>query len=198
MKRSLFALALMALLPLSAQAADDLSYTYVELGYNWASLDGTDSNPDGFSLKGSAALGSSFYAFGSYFQGSDELDDLGGDVDLDLDYDQLQLGLGYRHAMNDSTDFLAELSYINGNVEVEGFDDADADGYRASVGVRGAMSSNFEGYAKANWTDGSDVDGDFSGTIGAQYKFNDMWGITAEGEFGNDASIYGIGVRASF
>lgn len=191
MKRSLLALALLAMLPLSAQAGD-LSYSYVELGYNRASIDGVDADPDGFSLKGSAALGTSFYVFGSYFQGSDSIED------LDLDYDQTQLGLGYHHALSDRSDFLAEVSYLNANAEVDGFDDVDGDGYRVSAGFRGLLADNFEGYVKGNWTDGSDVDGDFSGTLGAQFKINATWGITGEAEFGNDASLYGIGVRASF
>ena len=116
---------------------------------------------------------------------------------FDFDYDQTQLGLGYHHAMSDRSDFLAEVSYINAQVAVDDFD-ADGDGYRVSAGFRGLLADNFEGYIKGNWNDGSDIDGDFSGTLGAQYKFNATWGITAEAEFGNDASIYGIGVRASF
>lgn len=193
MKRSIIALALAALLPISAQAADaPLSYSFIELDYSRASIDDVDANPDGFTLQGSVELGSQFYLFGSYFKGSDSVEG------LDLDYDQKQVGLGFHHAINERADFLAEISYLDASVDVEDLVSADGDGYRASVGVRGLMADNFEGYAKANWTDGGDVDGDFSGTLGAQYKINATWGITAEAEFGNDASIYGIGVRASF
>ena len=141
------------MLPLSAQAAGNLSYSYVELDYNRASIDGLDADPDGFTLKGSAAVGEQFYLFGSYFSGSDSIEG------LDLDYDQTQLGLGYHHALSDRSDFLAEISYMNAKVAVEDFD-VDGDGYRVSVGFRGLMADNFEGYIKGNWDDGSDVDGD--------------------------------------
>ena len=89
MKRSLFALALAAVLPLSAQAGE-LSYNYVQLDYTRASIDDVDADPDGFTLKGSAALGDRFYLFGSYLKGNDSIDG------LDLDYDQTQIGFGFR------------------------------------------------------------------------------------------------------
>jgi len=52
MKYSLLALALAAALPLSAQAADGLSYTYVEADYV-----NLDNDVDGWGLRGSAELG---------------------------------------------------------------------------------------------------------------------------------------------
>jgi Ax21 family sulfation-dependent quorum factor len=191
MKRSLIALALAAVLPLSAQAGE-LSYNFVQLDYTRASIDGVDADPDGFTLKGSAALGERFYLFGSYLKGNDSIDG------LDFDYDQTQVGFGFRHGISDKADFLAEISYLNSDLELEDEFDASADGYRASVGIRGLMAPKFEGYAKANWTDGGDVDGAFSGTLGALFKINQTWGINAEAEFGEDATVWGLGVRASF
>ena len=192
MKRSLMALALAAALPLSAQAAE-LSYNFVELDYARMNVDnGGDFEPDGFGLKGSFAFGESFYGFGSYLRGDDAVSG------IDVDLDQTQLGLGYRHAVSDSADFIGELSWINQSVDVEGLGDADANGGRVSAGFRGELAKNFEGYAKANYTDGGDFDGDFSGTLGAQVKFNPTWGITGEAEFGSDADVYMLGLRASF
>jgi Ax21 family sulfation-dependent quorum factor len=186
------ALALAAALPVSAQAAE-LSYNFVELDYARMNIDGGgDVNPDGFGVKGSFELGEKFYAFGGYQQGSDDVS--GTDVDLD----QTQIGLGYRHGVSEGADFIAELSWVNQSVDIEGLGDADANGGRISAGFRGVMAKNFEGYAKANYTDGGDFDGDFSGTLGAQVKFNETWGVTGEAEFGSDADIYMIGLRASF
>jgi len=191
MKLALIALALAAALPLSAQAGE-LNYNYVQLDYTRASLDGVDADPDGFTLKGSAALGEKFYLFGSYLRGSDSIEG------LDLDYDQTQVGFGYRHAVSERTDMIAELSYVKAEIDVEDEFNASGDGYRASFGVRGLMSDSMEGYAKANWTDAEDADGAFSGTVGALFKINQTWGINAEAEFGDDATIWGLGVRASF
>ena len=69
------------------------------------------------------------------------------------------------------------------------------------VDAKGAtieLADGIEGYVKANYTDGGDFSGDFSGTLGAQVKFNPTWGVTGEAEFGGDADIYMLGVRASF
>lgn len=191
MKSSLIALALAAALPLSAQAAD-LNYNFVELDYARTNIDNTDANPDGFGIKGSAKIAEPLYVFGSYLRGSDSVSGVG------IDFDQFQIGLGYRNAVRDNTDFIGELSYIKDKVDVSGFGSGDAHGYRASAGFRSSLADNFEGYVKANWTDGGDFDGKFSGTLGAQYKFNPTWGLTGEAEFGGQADVYSIGVRASF
>ena len=46
--------------------------------------------------------------------------------------------------------------------------------------------------------DGSDYDGEFSGTLGAQFVINETWGIVGEVEAGDVTSQYMLGVRASF
>ena len=79
MKRTLIAFALLAALPLGAAAAD-LDYTYIEGGYAELDLDG-GSDPDGWSVGGSAALGENFHIFGSF--GSFDYDV--GPLDLDAD-----------------------------------------------------------------------------------------------------------------
>jgi len=183
MKRSLIALALASLLPLSAQADDKLSYTYVEGGYV-----NLDSDADGFGVRGSFQFGqSNFYGFGSYAQ-----------VEVDgtnVDIDNTEIGVGYAHGLSDNLDLISELAWVN--ADADGFDSVD--GYRTSVGIRGSFSDNFEGLLKANYTDGSDFDGEFSGTIGAQYKFTQTWGVTGEVTFGdNNTETYLLGLRASF
>lgn len=182
MKRSLLALALVALLPLSAQADDKLSYTYVEGGYL-----NVDGDADGFGVRGSFEFGeSNFYGFGSYAMA--EID--GTSVDVEF----TDFGLGYAHSLSDNADLISEIAYVN--ADIDGF--GSADGYRASVGVRGSFSDKFEGLVKANYVDNSDVDGDFSGTIGAQYKFTQTWGMTGEIEFADGGETYLVGLRASF
>ena len=188
MKRSLFALALAAALPLSAQARD-LDYDFVELDYAHLSVDdqglGVDLDPNGWGLRGSALMGTSFYFHGAYQQGNDEI------YGYDVDFDTTHLGFGWRHAISERADFNAELGYIPNFT-------ADAEGLRASAGVRGMLSENFEGWAKASYTDGQDFEGDFSGTLGGQWMFAKMWGVTAEAEVGEDYTQWTVGVRASF
>jgi Ax21 family sulfation-dependent quorum factor len=185
MKKTLIALALAASLPLAAQAADKpLSYTYVE--GNYVNL---DNGVDGVGVRGSFDLGDSgLYGLGSYGW-------LGGDDEL-LDDDEVkthELGLGYHHGISDRADVIGELAYRSAKSDAYRID-----GARASVGLRGAMSDKFEGYAKANYYDASDFDGDVTATLGGQFKFNQQWGVTAETELGNGDQAYMVGVRASF
>lgn len=182
MKRSLIALALAALLPLSAQADDKLSYTYIE--GNYANIDG---DADGFGLRGSFEFGqSNFYGFGAWQ--NVEIDNTNIDVDF------FDIGIGYAHGISPNADLISELAYI----KADAGGGADADGYRVSVGVRGSFSDNFEGILKANYTDGSDFDGDFSGTAGLQWKFTQTWGLTGEVTFADGGETYLVGLRASF
>ena len=182
MKRSLIALALVAMLPLSAQADDKLSYTWVEADYL-----NVDGDADGFGLRGSLEFGdSNFYGFGGF--SAVEIDN------TSIDVDSYDIGLGYAHGLSENTALLAEISYLNS--DFSGF--GDLDGYRASVGLRGSFTENFEGLVKANYVDGDDFDGDFSGTLGAQYKFTQTWGVVGEIEAGDGGETYLVGLRASF
>ena len=182
MKRSLLALALVALLPLSAQADDKLSYSYVE--GNYVNIDG---DADGYGVRGSIEFGdSNFYGFGSYNMVETD--------DFNIDIDFTDIGLGYAYGLSDNADLISEIAYVNADVDGLG----NADGYRASVGIRGSFSDKFEGLVKANYIDGNDVDGDFSGTVGAQYKFTQTWGVTGEVEFADGGETYLVGLRASF
>lgn len=189
MKKTLFALALAAALPLTATAAEPakgLSYTFVEGNY----IDVENGN--GWGLKGSFDFGSSgLYGFGSWAKLDGDEDDF--DIDLDTDVDFNEFGLGYHHPVADNTDLIAEAAYRN--YEADAF---RIDGARVSVGARSAMTDQFEGYLKANYYDKSDFDGDVTGTVGAQYKFTDRWGATAEAEFGNGDKAWMLGMRASF
>ena len=181
MKRSLLALALLAVLPFAAQADDKLSYTYVEGDYV-----NVDGDADGFGVRGSFEFGDTgFYGLGGWR--SVEVDD------SNVDVDNWELGVGYAHDVSQNLDLLSEVAYDK--VEVEGFDE---DGYRVSVGLRGSFSPKFEGLVKANYLDGDNVDGDFSATVGAQYKFTPMWGVVGEAEFADGGEAYTVGLRASF
>lgn len=181
MKKTLIAIALAAVLPLSANAAD-LSYTFVEGNYN--NLDG---DIDGFGVRGSVELADSgLYALGHYQNYSER--------GIDLDF--WELGLGYALDLSDNVDLIAEAARTDLDI---------VDGYRVSAGVRGSFSDNLEGVLKANYRDldgrfggfGFGIDG-FGGTAGLQYTFNKTWGLTGEVEFFDDTQLYTVGLRASF
>lgn len=209
MKRTLIALALAAVLPFSAQAAEDLSYSYIEGDY--VNLDG---DADGFGVRGSVNFGASnFYGLASYSNTNFDYDDAYDSYDYDYDIDTFEIGVGFHHSVSDKADLIAELAYDNISFDTDSVDDIDGDetdGFRASVGFRGALAPKFEGLIKLNYinsldddnndissSDGDD-DGDFSATIGGQIKLNQTWGLTGEFTFADDYNTYLLGVRASF
>ena len=56
--------------------------------------------------------------------------------------------------------------------------------------------------SKPTWPRGyADIDrgdGDFYSKLGAQYKFNPMWGIAASATFADDSNEFFVGPRISF
>jgi len=186
MKRTLFALVLAAVLPMSAQAGE-LSYSYVQGGYTAASFIGGDF--DGFGLKGSVAFNDSFYGFASYDSGEDS----------SVDLNQSSIGAGW-HSAGD-TQWFVEASFINNEIDNGGgsFDD---NGYAVAGGLRTSVSDNFELNAKINYTDVGDFGDGFGAGVGGLFSFNDTWGIYASYDYSDrnslDLDTWGLGVRASF
>lgn len=194
MKRAILGLALAAILPVSAHAADNAGgpgYSYIEGTYQ--SSDWASENFDGLGIAGSIDFSHDFYGSASYRQ-------VDGD-DVDLDLDETLVSLGWHRAVSGNVDFLAELGYINYGADA-GSIDGDSDGYRAGVGFRGMLAPNFEAGIKATYTDVSDLDGEFGVNVNGVYHFNQTWGITASYEHSNlldeGMDTWGLGVRASF
>lgn len=183
-----------------AASAGELAYNYIEGGFARSNIDVDgvgDADFDGAQLRGSVGINDSFYVFAGY--GSTTNDDAG----VDVDFNEGQVGVGYHFGLSDRVDLLAELGAIRQEIDMKALGAAKADGGRASVGVRAELADNFEGWAKASYTDGGDFEGGVSGLVGAQLKFNATWGLVGEietGELGDDvdATKYLIGLRASF
>ena len=187
MKRSnlAIALSLAAALPFAAQAQEAPSNTWVEGSYVNA-----DGDAEGHAVRGSFEFGES-NVYG-----------LAGVTRLDVDNSPLkldgrELGLGYAHPMGENSQLFAEAAYLDAEVRTP-LGAVDSEGYRTSVGLRGGLTDRLEGLVKANYVDGDDFDGDFSGTVGGLVKLTPTWGITGDVTFDDDAETYQLGVRASF
>lgn len=197
MKRSLIALALAAALPLSAQAGE-LKYSYIQFGYVNSNTSG--ENLDGYGLEGSVAFNEDWYGSATYRN-------IDGDFSgVDFGVDETTVNLGWRHAMSDKADFIAEVGYVNYGVDVSGLGSGNIDGYRVGAGFRGFMGEKFEGQIKAHWTHLSESNlgstNDFGGGISGTYHINDTWGITGSYDSvqlsGDSVDSWGLSVRASF
>jgi Ax21 family sulfation-dependent quorum factor len=193
MKKSLLALSLLSALAASAtaSAAEGLSYNYVEGGYTATNLkDAPDS--DGWGLNGSVAIAPNFHVFGSYNN-----QDL---KDIDTGYDQWRLGVGYNHEISQKVDLVTRVAYEkfktdSFTVGAVRFPGDSVDGYSAEVGVRASIVPHLEGYALAGYEDGKDYDGDFYGRLGAQAKFNQNWGLSADVKFADNDTQWFVGPR---
>lgn len=206
MKKLLLA-ALLAAAPFAASAGE-LSYTYVEGGFAKINADDSifdNAEANGGFVRGSYELTPGVNVFGGVSRVSEDFTIVPG-VDLDLDLTQFEVGLGYHQGLSDRVDFIAELAWVRLDVDAEasGFSsDESANGGRGAVGIRGQFNDALEGTLKANYYDGGDFEGGFTGSVGALYKFNPTWGVTAEIEYGelalsDEDTKYLVGVRASF
>lgn len=183
-KTSLFfaALVALALTPVVASASD-ISYRYVEGGYQHVD---SAVNANGAYLRGAYEFGQSgIYGLAGY-------SDLSNDG-FDINPRQAEMGVGYHYNFSPRIHGIGEIAYQRthtrfGNVE----------GFRGSVGVRGQFSDSWEGLAKVNYYDKADYRGDTTGTLGVQYRMTPTWGFTGEVEFDGNTKSYMVGVRASF
>ncbi|NYZ61371.1 diffusible signal factor-reguated Ax21 faimly protein [Luteimonas deserti] len=173
MTRVLALAVLAAGLPLGAQAADGVSYTYLEGGYSASKSDiapvNREVDSDGWSIRGSAAFHPNFHVFGDYTR-----EGIDGSA---FDRDQWRAGVGYNHAVSDRADLLTRIAYQRLDFG-QGF---DADGYAVEVGARGVLLPALEGYALAGYEDyGSGFDSEFYGRVGAQWTFTPSFGVAGD------------------
>lgn len=189
MKRSLFALTLLAALPFAASAADGVSYNYVQGGYTKIN---SDLDADGWGVKGSAAVAPNFHVFGSF-------DSVKADSILGVrpKLEATELGVGYNHALSPKMDFVGTLAYQRGKASAAGYSES-FDGYAAEAGVRGSLATSFEGWALAGYEDANDVDGQLYGRLGGQVKFNPQWGVVGDVKLVDGDTQLFVGPRLSW
>ena len=207
--RTLIAAALLAALPFAASAAEGVSYTYVEAGWNQVEVDDDWlGNPDGDGgyLRGSFAIAENVHLFGGYSVVSTSYRYAPARVKYEVA--QPEFGIGYHQEFTERLDFTADLAWMRleaktrisgtGDAELNGTYKDHVNGGRATVGLRGKPSARTELWARAGYIDGSDVEGSFAGYLGGQVAFNRTWGLVGEVEVIEDATRYSVGVRASF
>ncbi len=183
MKRLLLAAALAAALPFAANAADGVSYNYVEAGYAATNLSDGLPDADGLAARASVAVHPNFHLFGDY--ANQEFDGSSFDVD------QWRVGLGYNHEVSPRADLLTRVAYEKADYGGLG----SSDGWSVEAGARGALAANFEGYALAGYQDGDEFDGDFYGRLGATVKFNRSWGLNGDVKFSDGDTAWFVGPR---
>lgn len=131
MIRKLFpvaALATAVALPVSAAAAEDISYTYVQLDYIVEDIDAFEDDEvfnqvledvddgRGIGIEGSFAFAENFFVFGKYSNTEADftyIADNGMFVPQGEDIKSFDIGLGYFRPMSDTMDFVARAAYAD-------------------------------------------------------------------------------------
>ena len=167
--------------------AADLSYNYVELGYQRIELDDdfVDVEGDGFGIAGSFEVGDNWFVAAGYSQ---------ADFDFGIDYDELAVGFGYHVGISDNADFYGSLSWVRAEASFDGFS-ADEDGVGATIGLRGMVGDNVELSGHVGYVDlGDDSD---STSVGASLLYNvtESVGLGLFFDVEEDVIYYGAGVR---
>jgi len=199
--------ALLAAAPFAA-CAEDLSYSYVEGGWNRTEVlvNGTSDNLGGGYLRGSWQIAEPVYVLAGYQRANKDFN-IGSGFVLEGNVQQTTLGVGYRQEMNERVEFTTDISVVRTKVESDVRQrgrsvDASSDSSNlilGNVGLRGKPSPRTEAWVKAGYIDGSHVDkGEFVGTLGGQVNVTPTWGLVGEVQFIDNANQYRVGVRATF
>ena len=185
----------MTLLALPAFAGD-ISYNFVELGYQKIDVDdvgiGADADGDGFAIGGSFEIGESWFVAASYSQA--ELD-LPVGFGLSIDLDQMAAGVGWHTAMSDNSDFYALIQYVQAEISVDGFGSADEDGIGATIGVRGMVTDKVEIGGSIGYVDLGDAGDGTAFGANLLYNFTENFAAGVFVDIEEDVTGYGAGVR---
>jgi opacity protein-like surface antigen len=178
---------------MSPAFAGDLSYNFIELGYQKADLDddlaGFSVDGDGFGIGGSFEVGESWFIGVGYST-------IGFDFGIDLD--QISVGGGYHAGLSDRTDFFATLSYLSVEVSASGFGSIDEDGYGVAIGVRSMLTDNVELNGSLGYSDLGDGADGTAFNVGALYSFTESFAVGFDIGIEEDFTLYGIGGRFYF
>jgi Ax21 family sulfation-dependent quorum factor len=197
MKRFVLITAVLAAMPLASQA-DDLSYNYLQAGYDYAHSN-AGRNSHGWSGTASAALGEHFQVFG----GGSSADRNGDATHASASVEGWNLGGGVHAPISAQTDFIGDVAYHRAHTDgVSG----DANSWTGEVGVRSGLTPHVEGWAMAGYAHTRNEEGDVDrdarnsafGKLGGQYKFNKNWGLVAEGRVASGNRSVFVGPRISF
>lgn len=187
MYRKLFGLSL-AVLALPAFAAD-ISYNYVEFGYEKIELDdtatGASVDGDGFGIGGSFEIGEDWFVAVDYAT---------IDFDFDVDLDTIGAGVGWHTTMSNDSDFYALVQYVRAEASAFGFS-IDDDGFGATIGVRGMVTDKVEIGGSIGYVD-LDAAGDGT-SFGAHvlYSFTENFAAGLLLDIDEDVTGYGAGIR---
>lgn len=224
MKKSILLASLLLTAPFAVSAAEGISYSYVEAGYQAYDIDepgdGNGNDADGWGLRGSYALTDNLHVFGGYSQMDVDSLGYGPLYNTDAQLDGARAGLGVNFELSSRLDMVARAAYewnkleegkvtLN-NGEVARLPNQYLRGYSFEMGVNAALVKNrlnasaFMGYqdgtSQRSGSSYRDEDNGIGyGRVGLEGVFNPNWSITADAKIYDGSDIeWFVGPRFTF
>jgi hypothetical protein len=183
--RSLF----LGLFVVSATAAADINYNFIQGSYGQIEVDDVDADGDGFGIEGSVALTDRFHLFGGYTT---------ADMDFGVDLSQLEAGVGFNSPISETVDLIASLAYVSAEVDPPGPGSVDDSGYAVGLGLRAMMTPQLELNGGIEFVDLDDSGDDTGFGAGFLYSFTDQFAAGLSGDWSDDFSSYQLNARMLF
>lgn len=209
-----------ATISISANAAEDLSYSYLELDYinlnidevgdSGSVLDDLD-NGGGWGARGSFALAPNWFLFGSYSvtdADANFIDDTNQLFSSNTDINRLEVGAGYHSSINSMSDLVLRVAYTD--IDSDGFnfggtasasfhdlDDDNSDGFFVDASLRSQLMDTLEGSLGVRYTDLEQFD-NISVIGNLMYELSPSMGLNFGLEAGDNISHFLIGLRFSY
>jgi hypothetical protein len=171
-----------------AFAQDEISYSFLELGYVTSEVDDLNVDGNGLGVLGSYAFTDMVHGFASY---SDQ------DYDFGIGVEQLEIGGGMHWSLNPTLDLVGTLSYLNLSADGPG-GSADDSGLAIGLGLRGRVTEALELRGEAKFADFDDAGNDTTFGVGARYYFTPMFALGGDIGFNEDGTSWTLGARLDF
>ncbi len=181
----------------TAAAAENRSYSYIDLGYNYTEYNdfmenfGLDLEGGGLAFQGSVAVSDNLHAF---------LDWSDQDFNFPMDVETMAVGLGYHRALTPRVDAVLSVMYLQAKTDPAGSSNfgEDYNGMGYELGLRGHLVGNWEMEGAVRYAGIGDFIDDTLFKIKARYMFNDLFGLNFGVDVSNEQVVYNGGFRLSF
>jgi hypothetical protein len=220
----LAAMAAPLIVPATATAAADLSYTYFEVDYINLDIDDFDDSDglaedfddgDGWGLRGSFAFTPMFFGFADYSETDSDVtftNDGTTFFSSSQDVARLDVGLGLNMPLDiaalNQPDLVVRAAYVDidvGNLDLGGSSDPSiddlnddrSDGWFTDASLRSQLLPQLEASVGLRYTDVQDSN-ELSFVGNAMFEFTPNWGVNLSVDAGDEIRTYGLGVRYSF
>jgi porin-like protein len=161
----------------------EVSLIDVEVDSGFANVDG-----DGFSIAGAYELTDKVFLLGEWQDQS---------YDFGIDGTTMEIGAGLNHALSPDLDLVGTLSYIDTELEVQGFTASD-DGLALGGGIRSKLGESFELDAMLQWVDYDEAGSDTAVGVTARYYFKQTMALFFGLDMADETDGMRIGFRAEF